>query len=342
MKKRNISFIIAGWCLLGTILATCKKDADKLFDGTGRARGIILYTNIADNAQDTARGVQLTLYSGKDTVNAYSIQSADGKFDVSSLRSRDSVIIQGRLTTSVNGGTNNLTYTGKLAVKFDKGNFQDQLRLILLPAVTNTPTVVLTVKDAAGAMVKDAKVALYTDPLLLSRNQFNGTGSVASGTTNGSGIAIFSNLQAITYYASVYLPAGSDTLSNDATNGTAIGPLKTSVLNTYPVTIAQTAASLQLTVVDTHNALIGGATVYLYADPALLASNRRKGTGSLRNGTTDTQGKLNISHLQTNIAYFVSAYKPIGKDTLSNEPTDQQALPLLQLNSQNQTTIIIK
>lgn len=335
MKIQSFTLILAASII--QLFSNCKKqDSDKLFDSDSRIRGIVLFDNVADGKRDTATAVEIRLYRQSAPNTIYQVSVTDGRFDLKGL-ANDQFTLEG--ITTVAG---NITYAGSQKFDLSKGMFLDLQELVLKSISVRSPTLALQILDDNGGPVKDAKIGLYTDPAIIDRNPFSTTGSVSTGTTNSNGILLISGLQAIRYYADVYLSVGNDTLSNAGHTSDVIGPLNAATLTSKTITIGITSPSLSVTVVDASNAYIGSAAVRLYSDKALLLKygNDGTGTGSLRSGTSSSFGKVRFDHLQP-ISYYVSVRKIIGKDTLSNKATEASTI-LMLLPGNNSVTVTVE
>lgn len=325
---KNVLLII-----IGISLSCGKTPAEKGIDGEARIRGIVVYRNIVTGTQDTAKNVTLKVYPDDEPGNFIDLKSSNGTFDIPYLNEGRTYKIDGTLNNNIGNAATQVTYTGSLKIDFRGGAFVDQQKLELTQTTTTTTALVIEVKDKGGAPQVGAQVCLFTDTTLLRRNRFSCAGNIATGTTNSNGVAIFTNLQAIRYYASAYKQAGQDTLFNSSIT-TAIGPLQTNAFNTAKLEISNFFPSLQIIVNDKNNASIAGASVYLYADTALLAKYRFQGSGSLRSALSDAQGSVYFSHLQQ-LSYFLAVHKIIGKDTLSNRATQLSGTAVLQPGQQS-------
>jgi hypothetical protein len=334
---KSFIFLTLGMTLLTFI--TCKKSADRVFDGSGRLRGAVLFKNVADNALDTAAVASVRLYKKGDPSNYYVVTTTNGTFDMQAL-SDATYELEGSFTVKISGSQVSVTYTATQEFVISGGNFMDNYALTLLPSASTTPALTVMVKDSSGAAVPNAQVCLYADTLLLLKNENSTGGSVASGLTNSSGLAVFTGLQPGGYYAYAYITAGGDTISNaDSATTTKITVNSKGVSNAR-VSVALHYPSLRIIVEDGNNAVIQGANICIYSDKNLLMKYEDQCTGSLRNGVTNEQGELVISHLQ-NLVYYISAYKVVGKDTLSNISTGQTTNVLIN-NNQNLKVLHIK
>ncbi|ASU34268.1 hypothetical protein MuYL_2379 [Mucilaginibacter xinganensis] len=340
--------IIAG-LLTVVVLATCKKTAsDKVFGGTARIRGVVFYKNITTNNPDTATTAQLTLEKGNDQSTDFTLSLTNGAFDIP-------LLVDGDYTFNITyyhtipGSSKSILYQLKTPFfHLNDAQFKDRDTLLLLPTVTASPTLQLTVTDNTNAVVNNAQVYLFSDISTLNKYRRTGAGSVKSGITNQYGMVVFDNLQpTISYYAASYIIRVADTLSNHTTDNKApvISALSSTVLNTARITIIPdlpaVAFSLQVVLTDQYGAYIPGANVCIYSDKALLAKNRNTCAGSISGSVTGTQGAVNFTGLQS-LFYYISAYKVVGKDTLTNKATDQTPTIVLQPNAANTTTVILK
>lgn len=86
--------------------------------------------------------------------------------------------------------------------------------------------------------------------------------------------------------------------------------------------------ALRLLVTDPQGAALPSAQVCLYTSASTLLANRNTCNGSLVSSTTNTEGFLIFDNLEAK-GYYASSYKLVGKDSLSNQSTDQTALKTL-------------
>ncbi len=190
----------------------------------------------------------------------------------------------------------------------------------------NGASLQFTVTDATGAAVNNANVYLYTDKTVLAKYRETALGSVKLGVTNSSGVVVFNGLSNTNYYASAYLVIDAgDTLSNRNNDTLAYKPSA----NNNVIKLAEyVSPSFTVTVVDVGMANLSGVNVSLYTDHSLLDKYRGTTIGSVVTGVTDANGRVTFSNVSP-VSYFISAYKVIGTDTLSNKANDAMPFKVL-------------
>jgi len=319
--------LIACLLILGSItIATCKKPADEVFNGTSRVRGVVLFNNYLTGTQDTAKTavITMTMQQGSGTSTPYVQTLANGTFDIQSLN-RGTFTLSAIFDFKQPGSTKTDHYVGSLPVTLQTGQFLDKLDVVLNLDSTGTATLQVHIVDAGGAVISNTQVCLYTDPSILAANRGTCGGSLASATTNAQGNAIFSNLQLGNYYVSANVTAGTQVLNNAMTDQTPYNVVSVVKLDTATVTVAATGNSLQLVVADSAGVLLPNVNVCLYTNISLLKKYRGTCTASVRSATTNSQGIVLFTGLQP-ASYYASAYISEGTDTLSNKTNDTVAL----------------
>ncbi|TDQ11379.1 hypothetical protein [Pedobacter metabolipauper] len=107
-------------------------------------------------------------------------------------------------------------------------------------------------------------------------------------------------------------------------------------LNMETSLVANTA--LRLFIKDDQNAPLANVQVCLYSDAQTILKNRNTCVGNIRTGITNKNGVVLFDGLEER-AYFAAAYIAVGKDTISNNLSDQTPLTILKKNTINETTI---
>ena len=332
--KKTMAILLSG----AIILTGCKKDADKVFSGSGRIKGIVYYNNLATNRNDTATNAQMTISLPRNIGTEYLQTLTNGTFDITSLGS-NSYNVHITYSHTFSGSAKSIRYAKDTVFDLQKDEFKFPFNFVLLPDSVESPTLQIIVTDQNNTVVPNAQVCLYADLLTLTSNRGTCVGSVKSGTTNPDGIIVFDGLQVRNYYVAVTTTSGTGNQSNQPTEATAIAITSSSKPTSAPVKIQRTGYILQVGVVDFNKQKITGANVCLYDDAGLLIKYRQQCIASLQSGPTNSQGVITFSGLSA-IPYYISAYQVTGKDTLSNRTTD--LLPVTPVaNSLNYTEITI-
>lgn len=206
---------------------------------------------------------------------------------------------------------------------------------------SDKPALSVTVTDLNGAGIAGAQVCIYSDADLINRYAGKCTGSLKTAVSDQNGTVVFGNMQPISYYISASKIIGNDIVSNLSTNMTPTIKLSASAQNKVTVVIAPEKPTLDVTVTDVNGAYISDAQVCIYSDLGLITKYSYKCTGSLKNGISDQNGGAVFANMQP-IAYYISASKVIGKDTLSNIATSLTATAKLTATSPNKVTVVIK
>jgi len=320
------------WLLLisSLFIITCKKSADKVFDGSSRIRGVVFFNNYLTGTQDTAKTAIITMTNDKNI--PYVQNLTNGTFDIQSLSS-------GTFTFNVKfdykqpGSGKTDHYIGTLMEALAKNDFKDQQRIILNIDSTGTATLQVQVVDSTGVIISNAQVCLYNNSTTLAANRGSCSGSLNSVMTNADGNAVFTGLQLGNYFVAVNTTAGVTILNNSATDQSAIAVSSSVHINPAKVTVKPTGNAFQLTLYDAAGGPLPNANVCLYTDTTLLSKYRGTCNGSVRSGTSNNQGIVVFSNL-ANVTYYASAYVGAGTDTLSNKTTDTK-----QMLTANTTTV---
>lgn len=315
----------------------------KLFNGTSRLKGTVYFKNVYTNTLDSARTATLTLSKGVERESEYKITLVDGTFDIKYLQD-GTYTLDLRYDHRPTNSTQTTVYKLNYNITLSKGQVIDNLDLTLSiePTTLDTPTLRIIVKDVNGALVSNANVCLYADINLITKNRTTCNGSTRSAVTNQQGVVLFDNLENIKYHISTYKVIGSDTLSNRATYLQPTKPLKANELNDTAVTIqASNPTTLSIMVKDAAGALIPNAQVCLYSDPVLLRKYRNTCDGSLKSDTTNLQGVVSFTDIQS-IPYYVATFVVVGNDTLSNKENDLTTVGPILPNQSTSINVIVK
>jgi hypothetical protein len=299
-------------------LIGCNDETSAYFQSNGRLKGTVLFNNLETSTRDTAYAAELRLYPKASPNQVLNVPLTKGKFDIPNLQEQD-YVLKGTFSTRLGTNQTYLAYSKEAMVKPS----QDTANVILQPDFTSisAPTLQLTVTNATGIHLPNARVCLYPDSLSLLRGYRTCTGSLRSGTTNTNGVVVFTALQAQTYYAAVTAVAGPDSLSNVGVGRISLGGLIAGRPNvrTVRVTSASPAfqSGLELTVTDAAGYVLSGTRVCLYTSATQIKRLSSGCVNSLRSADTNAQGQVLFSGLQA-LPYYVLAVRVLGRDTLTN------------------------